>query len=466
MRTIRYEESPLKYKTPSLWIAATLLGATVSPVHANNEAMRNLLQLLRDQGTISSENYRLLANAAQSDKAAVEQVASKVERIEKGAAVVSLKGGHLKFKSHDGAFSAQVGGRIMADYAFIDDDRDRDGDGSEMRRSRIFLKGRLFDDWGYKAQFDFAEDNLVTKDLYIAYKGFEPVTLTVGNHKISNGLEENTSSKYITFMERSTINDVFAVGRKNGLSLAAGGRNWHAMTGLYMDGVGNNNADQNEDYGYGARLTFAPLSEKRRALHLGVSAHRQEYESTPLAGGALGQQRFRARPEIHTINTRPYDTKIDGVDRTDTFGLESALVFGPFSAQAEYFRKEIDTTTDDLRFDGWYLYGSYFLTGESRNYKAGKGAFGRVSPARPAGRGGYGAWELALRYSEIDLYDRGAAVNTPGEEGAVTTIGLNWYATPSLRFMANYVMASVEQPGTANPDEDINAFQLRAQVDF
>ncbi len=456
----------MKNKTSSLFVAATLLSATVSPVLANNEAMLNLLQVLRDQGTISSENYRLLANAAKSDKEATEKVVNKVKEIEKDTATVSLKGGHLKFKSRDGLFSAQVGGRIMADYASISDDRNRDGDGSEMRRSRIFLKGKIVNDWNYKAQFDFAEDSLTTKDLYIAYKGFKPVTLTLGNHKISNGLEENTSSKYITFMERSTINDIFAVGRKNGLSLATGGSNWSFMTGLHMDGVSNNNVDQNEDYGYGARLTFAPLSEKSKALHLGVSAHRQEYESTPLAGGAFGQQRFRARPEIHTINTRPYDTKIDGVDSADTFGLESAVVFGPFSAQAEYFSKDLNTTTDDVSFDGWYVYGSYFLTGESRSYKAKKGSFGRVSPMSTVGKGGYGAWELALRYSDIDLYDTGAAVNTMGEEGDVTTIGLNWYATPNVRFMANYVMANVEYPGTTNADEDIKAFQLRAQVDF
>ncbi|MCF6353950.1 MAG: hypothetical protein L3J26_02425 [Candidatus Polarisedimenticolaceae bacterium] len=456
----------MKKKTSSLLIAGILLGATASPVLANNEAMLNLLQVLRDQGTITAENYRLLANAAKSDSEAIEKVANKVKAIEKNTATVSLKGGHLKFKSHDSAFSAQVGGRIMTDYAFIDDDRNMDGDGSEMRRARVFLKGKIFNDWAYKAQFDFAEDSLTTKDLYIAYKGFKPVTLKLGNHKVANGLEESTSSKYITFMERSTINDLFAVGRKNGLSIATGGSNWTFMTALHMDGVGNSNADQDEDYGYGARLTFAPLSGKTKTLHLGVSAHRQEYESTPLVGGTYGQQRFRARPEIHTINTRPYDTRIDGVDSADTFGLESAVVFGPFSVQAEYYSKGVSTTTDDVDFDGWYLYGSYFLTGESRNYKAKKGSFGRVKPTSIVGKGGHGAWEVALRYSDIDLYDTGAAINTMGEKGDITTIGLNWYATPTIRFMANYVMANVEYPGTTNPDDDIKAFQLRGQIDF
>jgi phosphate-selective porin OprO and OprP len=459
----------LKLKTSSLLIAGALFGAAVLPAQANNEAMMDLLKVLRDQGTITAENYELLTNAAKADKESADATEAKVEKVAKkadDATIVSLKGGHLKVKSGDGDFSAQIGGRVMADYAVIDDDRDLDGNGSEIRRARIFLKGKAFNDWGYKAQVDFASDEVTIKDMFIAYNGFENLQLTLGNHKISNGLEANTSSKYITFMERSTIDDVFSVGRKNGLSLATGGDNWSFKTGLHMDGIDNDNNDKDEDYGYGARATFAPINDKTRLIHLGVSAHHQEFEDN-FSNGAYSQQRFRARPEIHMINTRPYDTRIDGVEDSNTYGLEAAAVYGPFSAQAEYFKKDVNTDTSDVDFNGWYVYGSYFLTGESRPYKAKHGVFSRVKPKSVVGQGGMGAWELAVRYSDIDLYDgSGPAVNTLGEEGDVTTLGVNWYATSNIRLMANYVMSTVEYKGTAKSDDDIDAFQVRGQIDF
>lgn len=459
----------MKLKTSSLLIAGALFGAAVLPAQANNEAMMDLLKVLRDQGTITAENYDLLTNAAKADKESADATEAKVEKVAKkadDATTVSLKGGHLKVKSGDGDFSAQIGGRIMADYAFIDDDRDLDGNGSEFRRARLFVKGKAFGDWGYKSQLDFAGDEVEIKDMLIAYNGFDNIQLTLGNHKISNGLEENTSSKYITFMERSTINDVFAVGRKNGISAKTYGDNWSFMTGLHMDGIDNNNDDQDENYGYGARATFSPINEKTQVIHLGVSAHHQEFEDN-FSAGTYDQQRFRARPEIHMINTRPYDTRIDGVEDTNTYGLEAAAVYGPFSAQAEYFKKDVNTDTSDVDFNGWYVYGSYFLTGESRKYKSKNGAFSRVTPSSIVGQGGTGAWELAVRYSDIDLYDgAGPAVNTLGEEGDVTTIGLNWYATSNIRLMANYVMATVEHSGTTDSDDDIDSFQLRGQIDF
>jgi phosphate-selective porin OprO/OprP len=467
------EDSPLKLKSTSLLIAGALFGAAVMPAQANNDAMMDLLEVLRDKGTISAQDYDLLKNAAAADKEASEEVANKVNKVEKEAVSVSLKKGALKLKSGDGAFKAQVGGRVMADYAWIDDDEradrigDASGDGSELRRARLFMKGTVFNDWKYKMQVGFAGDDVEIKDAYIGYTGFDAVDFTLGNHKMPFSLEEQTSSKYITFMERSLTNDIFSPGRQNGLSAATNGDNWSLKGAVHMDGIDNNNENKDEDYGYGARAHFAPLVDGSNAIHLGVSWHHQEYEEEGLNNGSHGDQRFRARPEIHTVDTRPYLTNIDGVEDDDTIGLEAAGVFGPFSLQAEYFDKSINTETDDVDFDGWYVYGSFFLTGESRAYEADAGEFGRVSPKSTVGNGGYGAWELALRYSEIDLYDSSsAAVTDAGEKGDIFTIGLNWYATRNIRVMANYIDATVEYPGQGISDEDIKAFQLRGQIDF
>jgi phosphate-selective porin OprO/OprP len=126
----------------------------------------------------------------------------------------------------------------------------------------------------------------------------------------------------------------------------------------------------------------------------------------------------------------------------------------------------VDDGATDPSFNGWYVYGSYFLTGEQRPYEASEGTFGRVKPKSIVGKGGHGAWELAARYSSIDLTDSGIE---GGKEDDLT-LGVNWYATPNIRFMGNYIYAStdptsvVEYPASGN--EKVNIFQLRAQLDF
>jgi hypothetical protein len=83
------EDNPLKIKSTSLLIAGALLGAAVMPVHASNEAMLDLLKVLRDRGTITAQDYDLLANAAKADKEAGDAVAMKVEKVEKKSASFS-----------------------------------------------------------------------------------------------------------------------------------------------------------------------------------------------------------------------------------------------------------------------------------------------------------------------------------------------------------------------------------------
>ncbi len=108
-------------------------------------------------------------------------------------------------------------------------------------------------------------------------------------------------------------------------------------------------------------------------------------------------------------------------------------------------------------FDGYYIQGSYFLTGENRKYKTSSGAFDRVKPRENySQKGGCGAWEVAARYSKIDLNDN----NVTGGELEDVTLGLNWYLNPNTRIMWNYIRADLDRTG------DSNLFTMRLQVDF
>ena len=371
--------------------------------------------------------------------------------------------GPLKWETNEGEFKLQVGGRIMADAAFYDEDNvDLDGEnGTEFRRARLFVAGTMFHDWDWKAQYDFAGNEAEIKDAYIRYTGFGPAKITVGQFKQPFSLEELTSSKYITFMERSMATNAFSTSRRIGLGANGAGENWTWAASVYGREVGDD-TDGDEGYVAGARLTWAPWNEKTKVLHLGGSAAWEDPNDNDV--------RFRARPESHITSTRMVDTgNFPDPDTFTKYGVEAATVLGPFSLQGEYMLVQAQDDTSgisDPDFEGGYVYGSWFLTGESRNYK--KGKFGRVSPKNPVGKGGIGAWELAARYSTIDLDDG----DFKGGEEDNITVGLNWYANKYVRFMANYVMTDTDptsqriQDDQGVDDDELSVFQLRAQIDF
>jgi phosphate-selective porin OprO/OprP len=428
------------------------------PAVSDTDAMADLLKVLRDKGTISDSDYQALKKAAEADKAqAKEDVAEATKD------TIKVKTGHsgLKVSSGDGEFKFQVGGRLMVDAAYYDKDKTQLGNGAELRRARLFAAGTVYKDWFYKAQLDFAGNSTSVKDMYLGYQGFKPVKIKIGNHKEPFSLEELTSSKYITFMERALPN-AFAPGRNTGVSVSSHGEKWGARAGYFFDGVNNGSSPKSQGWGLGGRVHFAPIAEKERVVHLGAAASYRGSDGD-------NEIRFRERPESHVTSVRLVDTStISSYDNQTLYGAEGAVVFGPVSFQGEYIQSSVDVSggAADPDFSGWYVFGSYFLTGEHRPYKASSGTFGRVKPKSIVGQGGRGAWELAARYSSLDLADSGI---DGGEEDNIT-VGVNWYATPNIRFMANYVRASTDPTSPArfagNGDEDVNIYQLRSQIDF
>lgn len=355
----------------------------------------------------------------------------------------------LRFKSADGDFSLRLGGRLHADAAwFIDDNNDALNDDSsdyEFRRARLFVSGRAFDDWRYRFEYDFAADSdYKIKSAWIGYNGFKPVTLRAGNVLVPFSLEEMTSSNNITFMERA-LPKTFVPGYRVGALLNTHGDNWSAAAGLFDGKI----QDGSEDgWGAAARLTFAPVRSKRRLLHGGAAVEYREPDEV----------RYAPRPESHLADRLVRTSTLHDVDNTITAGLEAAAVYNSFSLQGEYMQVSVerDNRRSDPDFNGWYVYGSWLVTGENRRYNVKKGNFKQIRP-----RSEYGAWELAARYSAVDLEDS----NVTGGEEKNITLGANWYLNRNIRFMANYVMTDAD-PDTNGNKESPDIFQLRAQVIF
>ena len=361
----------------------------------------------------------------------------------------------FRLTSPDGSTSFKVGGRIQNDWAFYDSDARLESvvgpfdDGTEFRRARLFFSGELAGRVEFKAQYDFAGGSEV-KDLYIGLVDLPVVGgLRVGHYKEPFSLEELTSSKYVTFMERGLPVETFSPGRNTGFMLHRGEERYTWAAGLFRDADDFGDAADTDEVNFTGRVTALPWYAKdgRRLLHLGLSVSERQPTEDSL--------RYRARPESH-LAPRFVDTSRFASDGATLVDLEGALVHGPFSLQGEYVMSDVSRLDgEDPELDSFYLFGSWFLTGEHRVYKNGAGAFDRLKPRRVLGEGP-GAWEVAVRYSSVDLSDAGLA----GGELDDLTLALNWYPYANVRWMLNYVLADLDGAGEAE------AIQMRFQVDF
>lgn len=431
-----------------LLFTALFLYGTANFVQAETSELQSLLDILRDNGTLTQKQYDQLNTASETEGQKGAEETAAVE--------VGTKGG-LDIATYDGSFSFEIGGRLAFDAAFYNQDKNELGDGTELRKAYLKVEGTVFSGWDYEFEIDFSNSEADVKDAYLTYNRFWPARITFGQFKEPFSLEELTTSKYITFMERALPNEL-APGRSIGAGLRVPRETWTAAVGLFGEGVADDVDDEgDEGWAVTGRLTYSPIHSETRILHVGAAASYREPDSEK-------KVKFNVRPESHITDLKYADTgKMKNVDSLVRYGAEAAGVLGPLSLQGEYLLAEINSSHgfEDARFHGWYIYGSWFLTGESRPYKEKKGVFGRVKP-----RSSKGAVEAAIRYSTIDLSD----ASITGGETSNITFGLNWYINPQLRFMANYILIDNDDDADADGDVDGNdspeVFQTRLQIDF
>jgi phosphate-selective porin OprO and OprP len=459
----------MKKQAIILNILAALSLSTVFPVQAENLALMELLKALQANGTIDKQTYELVKNVAQSEDESEKQAVQEITRQEVSQSIDRTADKVVKEKVElaqkelvrqnvvKSENTIKIGGRIQIDAATYSEDDPRHNDGTEIRRARLFAEGILGGAWGYKLQYDFTGSGIDgIQDAYLDYKGLEHFKIRMGHFEEPFGLQNMTSSKYVLFTERG-LPDVFEGGRNIGLQISRGGENWTATAGLFGEGRDGASSDNDEGFGTSGRVTYAPIYKKTHALHLGASA---AYRST----GSTDTLRFRERPESHLTDTRLVDTGSFDADNYARFVSEAAYIRGPFHIQGEYYHTTVDreiSTNEGLGFNGFYVEGGWFLTGESMNYVASEGKFGRVTPKIAVGKGGIGAWQVALRFSSLDLTDE----DIIGGEEDNFTFGLNWYATPNIRFIANYVNV-LDVDGGASDGDEPESIQLRTQVEF
>jgi phosphate-selective porin OprO/OprP len=348
--------------------------------------------------------------------------------------------------------SPQVRGRIHLDYGFHDNDVTQFGDGHRLRRARIGVTGRIDENWSYISEVDFAENDVDFKDVYLRYTGLEHGHITIGHFKVPFSMDELTSSNNISFIERALPN-AFAQSRRTGFGYGISGSNYTFDAMAFGQPVGTNDdrvaTGGDEGFGVGARATFIPMRNDNGLLHLGFALSTEQP-----ANDENEIIRIRQRPESRVSGLRLVDTgNINEVSSINRAGIELGWQHGPFTLQSEYITVDVNRNSgfEDYSFDGYYAQASWMLTGERKGYRG--GVFRNPSVQDR------GAWELAVRYSNINLDDGLIA----GGEMNNATIGLNYYANNNVRFMLNYIMVDSERAGVS---DDPNIVLFRTQVSF
>ena len=407
---------------------------------------------------------------------ALEQV--QKQRSEKKSGIVKTKskkgltidtsGGGIKIKSGEQKFA--IGGRLMLDYDSMDSGHQTENKSfsdMEWRRTRINIKGSVNKHWSYKATYDFnsEKDTANLDEGYVKYDTKKGFTITAGKTKADMMLEQRTSSKWISTVERGLLN---AMNEKVNYLVGKPGDGAGVKLGFYakesrisgaisvFDAYKNDSDDDNDMILHStARLNYSPKMGKNEYAHFGVSYGMADYKGeTSKAELQLG---------IHQGDKTLLADAAAG-DITN-LGIEAAYVNGPFSVQAEYFdnETELEDGTKGFEWDGYYSQLSYILTGETRGYKWKGAKFDKIKP-----KGKNGAIELVLRYEDISIDDADEGTVAANEVDIDRTVlGVNWYVTKTVKFMANY--SSVSMDNEVNPgatSEDLDSFQLRAQYAF
>lgn len=367
----------------------------------------------------------------------------------------------------------QVRGRIEADAtvaAQSSASQAEIGDlqnGFGFRRVRLGAQGTIEDSASWVSEVELAGGNVRLRDVFIgldAVPGTQQIR--IGHFREPYSLEGMTSSNFITFMERASIN-VLSPARNWGVC----GYWWSESErvlftlGAFRDGTGSNgqSVGDGDNWAYTARLTGLPIYEPDdttfRLVHLGAAFSQRVPPNdvinfTPRTGSNL-----------LTVEDNPGSPFLPSLSFNagsyQLYNLQAASVLGSLSFQAEWSAAAVQQNDAGTVFvSGFYVASSYFLTGEHRGYNRTRGSFDRVDVLRPVVRStsdqncGWGAFELASRFGYLDFSSPSLPVDSDGVDVRThlyeLTFGANWYLNSYTRIMLDYT-AGIPDPADYDP---------------
>jgi phosphate-selective porin OprO/OprP len=439
-------------------------------------------------------------------QAQVEALQESITQLQAAQAKVTPSWkGTPQLEDKEAGWSFKVRGRLQYDVGYVSNPDDDPNGGlltrnlgfnTRARRIRLGAEGTIPGGFGYKAEMDFANGSVGFGDVILTYTPTNsPFNVAIGNQETNNGLEQISSSRWSSFIERAAFDDAFVNTRRLGLNLGyvskAGDLRLNA--GLWAGHSIDSTLD-NEGWIGAARAVYAPLMGGNQ-LHFGLNYQHREFASNngataPSSSGqpSAGQvARYRARPFSQLTDVRFVDTGNYAAKSDDIFGIEAAGIFKSLhiAAEAQYLKSnaydagdQIDFVADPLdlfattggstssflvsdgnpSFWGGYVEAGYFLTGETRGYK--NGTWDRTKVLKPFSKGGMGALQVVGRVDYLDLQTNKlhlactnnfsvanscpASVNyTRGGKQLGLQLGLTWIPEDYVRVLLNYSHAEI-----------------------
>lgn len=382
-------------------------------------------------------------------------------------------GEHFFIRSPDGQFSISPYGYVDTDY------RAYKGDGAPadtfvVRRARFGFQGN------YGSHFDFAlltdansTTGAIVRDVYLNVRIIPEFQFQAGQFKEPFAQETGIGATNLDFVERGLQALLYPCAvtayRCPGITLHGdidgGVLQYWAGAFNGRGGVTNNVVNEPEFVG---RLRLYPWRKTNNAwlkqFALGGSI------SHSLSRGLSGDVSFNGQIPDATYIFFP-QLPINGP--IERYEGEFTYITGPYALRGEYVQMQeqrdgIGTlqagnegflTLPGIGAKAWNLGTTYLLTGEKRpengTPRVKHPLFG---PDTPGGAGrGWGAWELAARYSGIQADAPGANflnLYTPGFVPAYDyhtdqfSFGFNWYLNYWVKYQFNVNIDQLKQPST------------------
>ena len=360
-----------------------------------------------------------------------------------------------------GEFRMDLRVRIHLDIKALDAEPEVAPDTFDFKRARVALEGRIYDDLEYEVDTELRDIERPWRDVLLNYRRFEVFEVQGGKFKVPFSLDQLTSVFNNAFVARSLIGSQLAPGREQGV-MAHGqiARNTIQYQAGWFRGDGDNarfseDLPQNEfveeapiDTTWAGRVETTPW---RRST--GLAEHLQ-FGANITVGRVEEAGLFGLRGR--TVGGFEFFSPVYVLGRRTRLGMDARWTPGPVLVQAEYSRVTDerngqglgDVDLPNVIAQGWYLGGTWVLTGEDKS--------GGVEPRRPLFQGGAGALEVAARFEELRFGSAGgsdeppftnprAANILPNRDRAIT-LGLSWYPNRFGRVMWNAIRETIQDP--------------------
>jgi phosphate-selective porin OprO/OprP len=459
----------MNFKLRSL-VAATLTGSFLMGFGASAmaDSTSDIVNALVSKGVLTEEEGALLQKGRTGEQEAAEA--------KKKTAISGKSKNGISWESGDGKNSIALAGRIQLDTRSFDTDtQNKTIEGFDVRRAYLGVSGKIAEYYDYKVVANFAEpDSTATQksnqldEAYFGINWWKEASFRFGQFKMPFSLEEQTSSRFIDFQERSLANKSIP-GKEIGAMVHGTPAKGMFYAAALSTGEGRSKTEaattSNQGYEFIGRVgaNFAEMmDDKDNVYHAAIGYTNGKNSVAPT---------IAANSESKGLGLTVAPTTALSADQNRTrVGLEAAVAVGPVKLQSEWIRATYDhQTKGDFDVDSWYASASWLLTGEkyASSYKGGK--FDRLSPAKdfdPKTFSG-GAWEIGARYSDFsakDVRDAGLLGATTAAQVDSWTLGLKFIPTPNTRFLVNYVDTTFDQAVSSRTSE--KAITMRAQMDF